>query len=167
VNVATTDYEKMFAETVERMVQERTLSLEAVKGLDELRVRMKQAQVTIEQLEEKLASKGEVVNARNAEITRLKGDIERLEKEVTVWETREADIKRREGLVFQHEKQSAVSAAEAGAYKYALETVFRPSIMRETVQRNSNRSENSCQGNNYSPAGSYDNETVIRETREE
>lgn len=152
---------------IEQMVAEKTLSLEGLKSVDILKQKLVDAEAKIEELTRRVEVKDNIVKSRDTDIYTLKSKITGLENQVQTWVTREAELLAREAARYACEKTAAVNEAQAVAYKYALDTVFKPAIMRETVWSNTNKAVPVTTNGYTTTYNESSSESINRETKSE
>lgn len=147
---------------IDDLVSSKTFNLDALDGIkaikDSLRANIESKEAlekrykTLfdenERNKEAIERLSELANERLKQIDVLKGG--ELKAKEAVWE-------------------KLIAEAKAGAYQDALYTVFKPSAVRETIQRNvAVPVEGHPGGNGYSPTGGYvsnasESETITKE----
>lgn len=140
---------------IETMVQEKTLSLDAMVSIQALKDRVAKADIEIEQ------QKG-VIKTRDASIASLQADNNRLKEQIAPIAEREIKVAAREAKVTELELQAAVARAEAGAYRHSLGVVFASNTVRESVLRNRNHNEYDQRTGQSSSVNDNENGTVQR-----
>jgi len=130
---------------IEHMVQEKTLSLEAMTSIQLLKDRSSRADLEIER-------QRDVIKQRDATVSRLEGELETLKEPLTKLEQRERLVAEREKKIHELEVQAAVAQAESRTFRHALGVVFAPNAVRESIQRmtSSNGSNGLSNGSTYS-----------------
>ncbi len=105
------EYEQELLEALDKLVEEKTFSLDAIKKIDDVR------------------SKADLLSS---ELTVLRGE---LEKWVETHQERESVLVEREGKITGLEKATAVSQAESALAIKMFETIFKPVTLRREIQR--------------------------------
>lgn len=112
---------------IDRLIEEQTLSGKAAEGIQALRTELYSISQTVQYLRQELADSNATVEAQNKLINELR-------QEITEHVMKESNIKSRELAVVANETKAAVAEAQSEAYKYAMETVFKPATIRKTIQ---------------------------------
>jgi hypothetical protein len=140
---------------IESMVQEKTLSLDAMVSIQALKDRVAKADIEIEQY------KG-VIKARDASIAGLQADNARLKEQIAPLADRELKVAEREAKMNQLELQAAVARAEAGAFRHSLGVVFASNTVRESVLRTRSHSEYDSRTGQSNSSSENDNVTTTK-----
>ena len=113
---------------IDDLVASKTFNLDALEGIKKIKDDLSKTLGTLEYTEEKLKT-----------VTRDKLALEQqLERERASVSALEANIKANAQIVQEGQKaiwEKQIAQATAGAYQDALYTVFKPSAVRETIQR--------------------------------
>lgn len=122
-------------ETIQQLLTEKTMSLEALPHIQNLKD-------TVTALEAKLRHTEEIVKSRDTTINNLQSDYDVLRKERDVLKAAETAMADREARVFELEKTAAVATAFKEAYRDAMAIVFAPNAMRQRVVASSGNMSN-------------------------
>lgn len=112
---------------VDRLVQERTFSLEAAGPIKDLRDKADALQKQVNSLRRELEEKKYEANRLEAKISGQKAEIE-------AWGKREADLRTREGRAADLEKALAVAEAKHQTVDLCFSRLFANRVVREHVQ---------------------------------
>lgn len=113
---------------IEKMLQEKTLSLDAMEGIQLLKKKAEAADTEITRLKDVQA---EFVKSKSLLETKL--DIAVTEN--TALKAAADSVKAREALVFKNELRAAVAEAQAVAYRDSMKIVFAPNVVRENIMK--------------------------------
>lgn len=113
---------------IDKLVTEKTFSVDGVKAIEQLRQKAAAQEEKIVRLE----ANARDLTARNAAV---ESERNQLRETAAAWTKREAELSAREAKAGEHEKKAAVAEAQAGAYMFALTTVFKPNSVREMVTK--------------------------------
>lgn len=147
---------------IDDLVASKTFNLDALEGIKKIKDGLESSERERKSLQARYDGLYETNNRQSEEIQRLNNVNKLLKDEV---ENVTAYVAKAREAVW--EKQ--VAEAKAEAYKDALYTVFKPSAVRETIQRNVARPvEGHPGGNGYSPTSGYlavgqETETITKE----
>jgi chromosome segregation ATPase len=146
---------KEITDLIEKLVKDKTFSLDAVKAVDELKQKFEAVErerdahkAKLEEVDGKWQRDKSTLATRNEEITSLKSEVTALK----------AEQEKAKVAIYEAEMQRAV----AYAYKDALYTVFKPNAVREVVQRSQPIVRSYPQGGDYVEWGST-TETTSKE----
>lgn len=139
---------------IDKMVAEKTFTLEGVEAIKKLRDRAAEQEGAITKLKE-------LDEEHRRELARVRTELASAKEKNTYWAGREEAIAGREKVMSNVEKNGAVAEAVAAAYKDAMSIVFKPNMVRESVFRN--RNEPLPPGGSYGQVMMSDNETSTRE----
>lgn len=114
---------------IDKMVQEKTLSLEAMDGIQALKKKAEAADQQIDRLTTNL-------NERTAERDDFAKQLAAVRDENKILTARDQGIAAREAAVFKNELRAAVAEATATAFEKSMRIVFAPNIVRESVLKN-------------------------------
>jgi septal ring factor EnvC (AmiA/AmiB activator) len=119
---------KEITDLVEKLVQDKTFSLDAVKAVDELKKKF-----------EAVEKERDYFKTEN---TSNKQHVAELEKELRLWSDKAKELETQVGaLKAEQDKakasiyEAAMHRAVADAYKDAMQIVFKPNLVRETVAK--------------------------------
>jgi len=113
---------------LETMLQEKTLSLEAMDSIRKLKERADKADQEIAQLTEKNRE-------LNVSTARLQGELSDANIKLGAVADREKAVQKREDAVHQLEMKAAVAQAESNAYRTSMSIVFAPNVVRESIMK--------------------------------
>jgi len=147
---------------IDDLVASKTFNLDALDGIKKLKDSLGVAIKEKENLKINYDNLAEISSDQSAELVRLRIQVEDLKTEVKNLNAVSAN-----GRAAIWEKM--IAEAKANAYQDALYTVFKPSVLRETVQRQVMKPvEGNHGGNGYSPSSGYlatgtETETITKE----
>lgn len=121
--------ENALAQMIDKLVEEKTFKLEGLQAIGHLKKEAQEVEARLKYCQDSLerALKG------NNELSRAKLEVER-ERDALL--KRIADVEAREAKVSQVEQVGAVNAAVANTLRECFQTVFKNTIIRESVQEN-------------------------------
>jgi hypothetical protein len=120
---------------IERMLQEKTLSLDAMEGIQLLKKKAEAADAEIAKLKEQYAALS--ANYRTLELNHGKSL-----DDLKVLRNASDSVKAREVLVFKNELRAAVAEAQATAYRDSMKIVFAPNVVRENIMKYGSNNQN-------------------------
>lgn len=147
---------------IDDLVASKTFNLDALDGIKSLKDSLKETLEERASLQRKYEGLYETSNKQSEEIQRLVEVVHNLQRQVD--QLKGGELKAKEAVW-----EKLIAEAKAGAYQDALYTVFKPSAVRETIQRNvAVPVEGHPGGNGYSPTGGYvsnasESETITKE----
>lgn len=112
--------------SIDDLVLQKTLSVDAYKGITELKERAAKIDAENAQLKERNLS-------LTKQVTMLQEREELAAEKLQAIAGREQAVAKREAEVFKHEMSAAVAHAEAKAFRHALGVVFAPNTVRESI----------------------------------
>lgn len=113
---------------LDKVVEQKTFSLEAVKAIKELRDEYIKRTEKIKSLEESNVGLNRTINMYTVSIEENKKDIE-------VLKMRESRLEQREKNMIDLEKTTAIEFAKSSVWREVFEVLFKNNIMKETVVR--------------------------------
>jgi ABC-type transporter Mla subunit MlaD len=122
------DVNKELMDKINELVTNKTLSMEAIEGLQQVRAALKKAQ-------DQVVSLNTALLESRTECTDYKQRLQRTLDELNGYKERAEDVATRERKVFELEKRAAVAEATSNAYFTSLKTVFAPNIVREQIMK--------------------------------
>jgi vacuolar-type H+-ATPase subunit I/STV1 len=136
------------------IVNSATFTPEALKRMNDALARVQELEkrtVYLEQENKQLRNERAAAEAKyNSQVNR-KNELE----------TREAAVAKREAAMVELEKRMAVAEAKESVRKEVFDTIFKNTIVRESINRNVSET---IGGQNYSSNSRSDNASTIRET---
>ena len=113
---------------IDDLVASKTFNLDALDGIKSLKDSLKETLEERASLQRKYEGLYETSNKQSEEIQRLTGVVGELKEKVA--QLKAGELKAREAVW-----EKLIADAKADAYQDALYTVFKPSAVRETIQR--------------------------------
>lgn len=113
---------------IEKLVEEKTFSLEGAKAIAELKRSVESKDGKIKGYEERIALY--IANVEKQEA--IKSD---LLKQIETYKGREKAIEEREKSMAQKDLRAAVAEAKTDVLNEVFKTIFKTTIVRESVQR--------------------------------
>lgn len=113
-------------ELIDKLITERTFSVEGVKAIEALRIKAEAQSAELKRKDDAIESNRKTISNLEAGLDSARTEIERINKDL-------ADLRARESKIADHEKARAVAEATASAYKDAMQIVFKPNTVRETI----------------------------------
>ena len=153
---------KTLLDQIDDLVASKTFNLDALDGIKSLKDSLSKTLTELELLKDQLKQEKALSAASIKNIEALTGKIEFLNGLV---KANEETAKKGQEAIYEAAKHKAV----AEAWQSAMSMVFKPSAVRETVQRNVVKPvEGNPGGNGYSPSAGYlangsESETITRE----
>lgn len=147
---------------IDELVASKTFNLDALEGIKKIKDGLESSERDRKSLQTKYDGLYETNSRQSEEIQRLNNVNKLLKDEV---EKVTAYVAKAREAVWEKE----VAEAKADAYKDALYTVFKPSVVRETIQRQvALPVEGHPGGNGYSPTAGWvaqgqETETITKE----
>lgn len=147
---------------IDDLVASKTFNLDALDGIKTIKDNLQKQITEVEYLSER---KAKLETELNQLQQKYDDSLKRISELTLVIKENEATVTLGKKAIFEAEKFQAV----AETFKFAMETVFKPSAVRETIQRNVARPvEGHPGGNGYSPscgflANGSETETIIKE----
>lgn len=134
---------------IERLIEEKTFSVEGVKAVEALREKAVSLEVALERTRNTL-------DDRNAELIRLRSEAATKDQLLMEWGARERSLVAREKdadkAIYDSEKHQAV----ANVWQQAMSMVFKPAAIRTEIQRQvAVPVEGHPGGHGYSPTGGF------------
>lgn len=111
---------------IDQIVADKTFSLDAVSAISILRDEHEERAEKIKALTDRVAAEAKSNSELNEQITRLAGDAAMLKAQLDTMKAQAED-----GVAARHDAKR--HEAVAAAWKEAMQIVFRPGTMRETV----------------------------------
>jgi len=134
---------------IDDLVASKTFNLDALDGIKKLQDSLGSSIKEKENLQARYDDLFEISRDQGAEVVRLHDQVEDLKTEV---KNLKAVAENGRNAIWE----KMIAEAKANAYQDALYTVFKPSVLRETVQRQVMKPvEGHPGGNGYSPALGY------------
>lgn len=140
-----TDYttERSLIQQINKLVEEKTFTADALKGIDELRDKAKA-------LETQLASAQTTIREKTNNYNSLERKFETLHQNHEALLAKEQSLLEREKKITDLEKSEAVAVAVAAAQKEMFNTVFRNIETRQRIFSNTQRYESYSGGGHWS-----------------
>jgi hypothetical protein len=113
---------------IDALVEKKTFGLEALGGVKELRDKAVRLEADLSRANQRIADFAQEVAAANRVI-------EHRDSDIRSWTQRQAELENRERKIFDLEKASAVAVAQSAVWDDAFHSIFRNSIVRETINR--------------------------------
>lgn len=115
-------------EIIDKLIQEKTFSLDALKAIEELKEKA-------EDLGSTLTRAQDACNQYDNDLTKSESHLAKARQDIEHWQKRESELKEREAKVFDHEKAKAVAEARAEVFDHCFKTVFANVTIRRNVSR--------------------------------
>jgi hypothetical protein len=147
-------------ELVNKLVEEKTFSVEGVKAIENIRQQVLIDTARIKELEED-------IKRYYDKNTELMATEVRLKKEVEEWKAKEKAIADREKTIHVHEIRTAVAEAIASTMREMNQLVFKNTIIRENVQRTVVESVPGMHTGAYPTTSTRQGDTDIKTTEKE
>ena len=147
---------------IDDLVATKTFNLDALEGIKAIKDGLERSEGLRKETQKRYEEMCAVNEKKGEEIARLSDANKKLSNTIDLLKGGEA--KAREAVW-----EKLIAEASANAYKDALYTVFKPSAVRETIQRNVMKPvEGNPGGNGYSPSTGYlasgqESETITKE----
>ena len=136
---------------IDKLTTENTFSLAGVKAIENLKVRAEQLDMKVKGLQADLDVSKAARDRGDTAYKKVSEERDRLIAQKEAWEKREANI-------VAIEKDAAVAMGKAEAYRWSMETVFRPNAIREIVNKSIPLTS---QPGHSLPSGQYQPGTVV------
>lgn len=113
---------------IDTLVEQKTFGLDALGPIKDLRDKAARQETALNNANNSILEYRRDMAAKDAEISRLQSDI-------NDWSQRQAEMENRERKVFDLEKASAVAVAKSEVWGDAFHSIFKNTIVRETINR--------------------------------
>ena len=147
---------------IDDLVASKTFNLDALDGIKKLKDSLGAAINDKEHLQNNYDNLSEINVSQSSELMRLNKEVAALKAQVSGM----TDLANQGSNAIWEKK---IAEAKANAYQDAMYTVFKPSVLRETVQRQVMKPvEGNPGGNGYTPSQGYlasgtETETITKE----
>jgi chromosome segregation ATPase len=119
---------KELTDLIEKVVADKTFSLDAMKAVEDLKTRFAKAEADRDRHKEELTVKAKQISSLENDLSIQNAKIKAAEAEI-------AALKAEQDKAKASISDAALQAAVAAAYKDALHTIFKPNAVRETIHR--------------------------------
>ena len=113
---------------IDSLVEQKTFGLDALGPIKDLRDRAAKQEAL-------LRTSADEIRELKTQGYQKDGQIARLANEVKDWTQRLAEIENRERKIFELEKASAVAVAQSDIWSNAFHSIFKNTVVRETINR--------------------------------
>lgn len=115
-------------EIVDKLIQEKTFSLDALSAIEELKEKAAE-------LGNSLSEAQDACNQYDSDLTKSESHLASASLDIEHWEKRESELKEREANVFLNERAKAVAQARAEVFDHCFKTVFANVTIRRNISR--------------------------------
>lgn len=119
---------KELTDLVEKIVTEKTFSLEAAKQVEALKTSFEKTAADRDKISDILDQRNKQLDEKSKEITKLQATLDAIGKERDALKAEQEQAKK---AIYE----AALHQSVALAYKDAMQIVFRPNSVRETIHR--------------------------------
>lgn len=130
------DAQRKIAEVLRDASVSATFSADALKHYNNALESLEELEDEIAKLQVNLEGAQDIIKEKTKRIQSLEDLANERLKTISNWKEREKSLEERERKIFEAEKEAAVAKATADTALDMFRTVFRPNVVRETIQRN-------------------------------
>ena len=127
MTTTTPNEKEALANQIDALIMKATLSGEGLQAFTALRQKVGELDTRAKHQESQLFRANHDIRTEQARAERAETSLKKVEAELDA-------LKKREAAIVGLEKSAAVSDAKAAAYHDILHTIFKPSVVRETIQ---------------------------------